>query len=265
MSTSSGIVSVVIPVRDRRALLEDAVESVLEQGEVVNEIIVVDDGSKTPVLEHQLPASVGMRCRVIRIPQRGPSEARNVGIRLATAQYVGFLDSDDVMLAGKLRRQVDEMRRRRVSWSCCGFVNVNMKTSERLDVWMGDLKPAFWEQGCPFGCSSLVVKRKALIRIGGFDSDLSLSEDWDLIIRLSALSEPGVCPEPLYEYRIFCDNISYQRRHEWDSAWASIRTKHPSVISRPNMYYGGAPWWENAEAEHQMASVTREVEMGAAS
>lgn len=89
--TTKPLFSVVIPVRDD-PLLDEAIQSVLDQTLTDFELIVVDDGSTPPA---QVPSD--RRIILKRHEQaRGPGAARNTGIEAASGRFVAFLDSDDL-------------------------------------------------------------------------------------------------------------------------------------------------------------------------
>lgn len=88
--TEGPLVSVVIPTYGRQHLLTNAINSVLRQTYQTLEIIVVDDGSPTPVTVPEDP-----RIRLSRTSNRGVAHARNVGARTAGGEIIFFLDSDD--------------------------------------------------------------------------------------------------------------------------------------------------------------------------
>lgn len=98
-------VSAVIPCYNGEAYLAEAIESVLRQTRPVDEIIVVDDGSKDRSVE--VARSFGARVRVIEQPNSGPSAARNAGIDAATGDWVALLDADDMWLPHKIERQLE--------------------------------------------------------------------------------------------------------------------------------------------------------------
>src|SRR5438045_3662637 len=105
MSTSP-LVSVVIPTRNRASMLPAAIDSVLSQSMSDLELIVVDDQSVD-----ETEAIVGRyadnRIRYFKLSSRkGGSAARNAGIRAARAAYIAFLDDDDEWLPEKLDRQL---------------------------------------------------------------------------------------------------------------------------------------------------------------
>lgn len=88
-------VTVVIPARGRPDLLERAARSVLGQSHAPAEVLIVDDGSESP-LEACLPDDVVERCRVIRYtPGEGAAQARNKGLQESASPWVAFIDADD--------------------------------------------------------------------------------------------------------------------------------------------------------------------------
>ncbi len=103
------LVSVIIPTHNRHDLVAAAVGSVLMQPERC-EIIVVDDGSTPPVTAAGPLADHDVR--IVRNPTAlGPSRARNIGLEMATGEFVAFLDDDDRWLPGKLTAGLAAMQR----------------------------------------------------------------------------------------------------------------------------------------------------------
>lgn len=101
------LVSVVIPTYNRADLLPTAIDSVLGQTYERLEILVVDDGSTDHTKEVVRPYDD--RVRYIVGEHRGPSAARNLGMRAATGEYICFLDSDDAYYPYKVQVQVEQM------------------------------------------------------------------------------------------------------------------------------------------------------------
>lgn len=103
--------SIVIPTFDRAGLVGRAVESALATAPgLVVEVVVVDDGSTDDTLERL--EKFGCRITVIALGiNRGRNHARNAGLRQSGGEWVKFLDSDDVLEAGALAKEVAEGRR----------------------------------------------------------------------------------------------------------------------------------------------------------
>ncbi|MBK8689377.1 MAG: glycosyltransferase family 2 protein [Betaproteobacteria bacterium] len=95
--------SVIVPAYNCAPYIREAIESVLAQDYPNKELIVVDDGSTdgTSSVVEEFAGAVTLAKQA----NLGPAAARNHGARLATAEYLAFLDGDDVWLTGKLRRR----------------------------------------------------------------------------------------------------------------------------------------------------------------
>jgi len=102
MSPTTIRIAAVIPTYNRAPLLGRAIESVLAQTYRAAEIIVIDDGSRDD--SAAVAAKFGTAIRYVRQENAGASEARNNGVRLASTEWVAFLDSDDVWVPTHLER-----------------------------------------------------------------------------------------------------------------------------------------------------------------
>jgi glycosyltransferase involved in cell wall biosynthesis len=100
-------VSAIIPTFNRAHFVSIAINSVLAQSRPADEIIVVDDGSTDKTAE--VMADFGSRIRYVKQLNSGPSAARNHGMRIASCDYIAFLDSDDIWTSDRLERQVAAM------------------------------------------------------------------------------------------------------------------------------------------------------------
>jgi len=107
-----GLVSTIIPVHNRPALLPEAVGSVLAQTYRPLEIIIVDDGSTDHTLDitHQLATQNPREIQVLTQPNAGPGLARETGRQQARGEFIQYLDSDDLLLPRKFEWQVAGLR-----------------------------------------------------------------------------------------------------------------------------------------------------------
>src|SRR5688500_7201655 len=90
-------VSVIVPAFNQARYLPETVDSVLRQSFKDFEVIIIDDGSTddTPDVARSI---LDTRVQYARQANRGPSAARNAGLRHAVGEYIAFLDSDDILL-----------------------------------------------------------------------------------------------------------------------------------------------------------------------
>ncbi|WP_081622672.1 glycosyltransferase family 2 protein [Thioalkalivibrio sp. ALM2T] len=120
-------VSIVMPVHDAEAFLEEAVASVQAQTLEAWELLVVDDASMDASAERVARmAGEDERIWLIRLAENGGAAiARNTGIREARGRYIAFLDSDDRWLLGKLERQLAFMQARGAAFSFTAMERVD--------------------------------------------------------------------------------------------------------------------------------------------
>jgi glycosyltransferase involved in cell wall biosynthesis len=195
-------VSVVIPTYNRRAMVREAVASVLAQRDANFELIVVDDGSTDGTLEMLAHLD---RMTVERTERRGPAAARNRGVACASAPLIAFLDSDDLWAPEKLGRQLAFMR----EFHDCAIsqtAEMWIRNGRRVNPGLRHLKRAgdiFLDslQTCLISPSAVILKTGLFRTLGGFDQDLAAAEDYDLWLRILVDHEVGLLDEPLVTRR----------------------------------------------------------------
>ena len=189
--------SVIMPVFNRQAYLEEAVNSVLEQSYANWELILIDDGSvdaSPSIIDRFCHQDSRIRCLHQR--NQGAAAARNRGVELATAQWLCYLDSDDVWFPDTLASFAEYLGVHPSARFIYGF-------RHRLeDGKVTELARKY--QSAPTGPSELFQKmflstlcvcyRTELMElVGGYDEKLPLSEDYDVFLRMS----PGLTFEPI--------------------------------------------------------------------
>ncbi len=224
-------VSVVIPSYNYGRYLAAAVESVFAQTYPPLEIIVVDDGSDDDTRE--VASRYGDRIRYVRTDNRGVSAARNTGVELAKGDLVAFLDADDRWLPRKLELQIplfdtDEKpgmvhTGSRVFDNPTGDTLCEFQPKPLLDV--HDLIEC-----CAVSVTSVVVPRAIFAEIGGFDTSLVGTEDWDMWLRIAASYKVVGCREVLVEYRSHSRSLSGNALRQFRNCMAVLdkaRHIHP--------------------------------------
>ena len=196
---STPLVSVILPAYNRAWCIRQAVDSVLAQTYGKRELIVVDDGSTdgTGRLLHKY----GGQISVISQPNRGVSAARNRGARAAAGDLIAFLDSDDLWLPEKLARQTaffQEHPETRI----CQTEEIWIRNGIRVNPRIRHQKPSgdIFERSlglCLVSPSAVMIERKLLEEMGGFDESLPAAEDYDLWLRIGAKHPVFLIEEPL--------------------------------------------------------------------
>jgi glycosyltransferase involved in cell wall biosynthesis len=211
------LVSVVMAAWNRPQFLGPAIASVLGQSLDDFEFIIVDDGSDAPT--RALLNSV--RHPAVRILWREhcgiPAVVRNAGLQAARGRYVAFMDSDDLWLPDKLRRQVASLAAAQPScrwgYSACVHIDEHGKVFEPAGVaaWRrhaGSMREAVACLRAHSALPTVLAERELLLGEGGFDESLPLFEDHDLWLRLALRSEADVVVEPLVQVRRHAEHYS---------------------------------------------------------
>ena len=185
------MVSVVIPCKGRQAQLHRALASVSAQTVRPAEVVVVDDGSEPPLA---VADGFAVPVRLVRQTNRGPSAARNRGVREAAGDWIALLDSDDTWMPDKLEVQLRLLARHPEA----GFCVADMQTRGRPPIAFPLTPPGGEAEGLvPDALERLLARRyihtsgvmfrKAVFTaVGGFDEALWYCEDRDLWLRLAA-------------------------------------------------------------------------------
>lgn len=176
-------VSVVIPCFNANQTLTRSLNSVVTQTVHPTEIIVVDDGSHTPIapLIEQWKNDNIIPIRLITQSNKGPSFARNAGIAASQSSYIAFLDADDIWLPHKLEIQYAAMLEKNLTICGHGYIfNANKFTESYHNGTSKHppLKILYWWRfiyGNPLYTPTVMVKK---IDFLGFDERLTRAEDF---------------------------------------------------------------------------------------
>jgi glycosyltransferase involved in cell wall biosynthesis len=192
-------ISALIPTYNRRAFTCRAIESVFAQTLPVDEVIVVDDGS-TDGTADEIFGRYGSRVKLLRQKNAGVSAARNSAIRIARGEWLAFLDSDDVWSPRKLELQFDAISALGANEFGACFTDCIFEGNAEMKL--SAFKEAGLESRSIFGTledparyvlarhpvifvQNLVVRRSLIEELGGFDEDMVISEDTDILFRLA--------------------------------------------------------------------------------
>ena len=217
-------ISLIVPTKNRCALLQETLESIRRQTYPHWEAIVVDDGSTDETAECLAGLSTRDK-RVHYFPRQGDiagaNVCRNQGVAAATGQYVIFLDSDDLLAPFCLEQRVKVMTEKSdldfAVFPCEVFKNTpgdvglyhNIATNE-------DDLDRFLKLDNPWQIHHPIWRRTALPRVGAWDESLPSWQDWD------------------FHLRAILNGLRYQKFHIRDCYW---RTTDPGRKTIGSDYY----------------------------
>jgi glycosyltransferase involved in cell wall biosynthesis len=218
---------VIIPCFDDGATLREAVDSAREQ-ERIDELVVVDDGSRDAATLAVFESLEGDGVRVVHRQNGGLGRARMTGVEVTTSEYLFPLDADDRLRPGALAalgRALDADPSLSLVWGdyeLFGERSFRQQTADELDGWQ-----ITYQNDLP---ASALVRRQALLAAGGWELRGGY-EDWDLWMALAERGARGRrIPIVAYDYR------QHGRRMLADSAerhleiLRQLRQRHPQLF-----------------------------------
>jgi glycosyltransferase involved in cell wall biosynthesis len=209
-----GLVSTIIPVYNRAAMLREAVASVLAQTHRPIEILIVDDGSTddTARVADELAQMHPQEIRVIHQGNTGAGLAREAGRQAARGEFIQYLDSDDLLLPQKFAKQVAGLRanpERGVSYGKTRFRKLGDTSAaaawKRTGEEIASMFPLFLESR--WWGTSTPLYRSQLTDLAGPWTGLRNDEDWEYDCRIAS-----------HDVRLHyvSDFVSEERDHDGD-------------------------------------------------
>lgn len=198
------LISVIIPSYNSAKYISTAIDSVLTQTYQDFELIIIDDGS-TDNTQEIIQSYKDSRITYIYQKNAGPAVARNNGIRIANGEYIAFLDADDYWQDKKLELQINKFKENKDLGFVYTAINNVSAEHELINIMRykssnsHDLIKQLLVNYAPVVPlpSSVMIKKAYLDNTGLFDINLTTGEDWDLWLRLAAISEICYIDEPL--------------------------------------------------------------------
>lgn len=240
--------SVIVPCYNCENTIEDTCCSILNQTVLPNKIIFVNDGSKdnTLFVLNTLKEKYNDIVTVLDKPNGGVSSARNMGIKVATTNWIAFCDSDDIWLPDKLKAINEVIINNNVDFIAHAYYVNKLEDTNLVE------KKIY---GNPFlinynrnfiQTSSVVVKKDLLFKLGLFNQNLVVAEDFDLWLSCLANARFFYIPQGLSIYRLEANNslssnelrmyyctLNVLRKHIYD---LSKFLKDPIAYAKRRMY-----------------------------
>jgi glycosyltransferase involved in cell wall biosynthesis len=216
-------ISIVVSVCNGAPVLPRTIESILGQEGVDFEVVAVDDGStdRSGVLLEEY-AEKDPRLRVVHQKHAGLTRALTRGCDLARGEYIARQDAGDLSLAGRLRRQYECLKARpNAVLVSCGTRFVGPRGEHLYDVLLAEAEVAEALRGLdprglrgPGHHGSVMFRRAAYEKIGGYRREFYYAQDLDLWVRLVEVGDCAILPDILYEAVTAPDSLSRTHRRE---------------------------------------------------
>lgn len=246
-------VSIVMPVRDAAATLDEALASIAAQDFPDYELIAVLDGGHdaSRALLYRA-ARADRRIRVLDSPQRGIVGALNAGLLAARAPLVARMDADDRMHPQRLARQVAALRED----PALDLVAARVRAFPEAQLQAGMREYLCWQNACltpadiardlyvesPFAHPSVMYRRAVVLGLGGYRHGL-FPEDYELWLRMAAAGRRmRKLPEVLVDWRDGPARTSRRdprcSREAFDRLRAHYLARDPRLAGRELAYWG---------------------------
>ncbi len=243
------LVSVIVPIyRTKPEFLEKALDSVRMQSYENWELCLADDCSRSPEIDGILDRYAGQdaRIKVVRLPaRRGISAASNAALALATGEFVALLDHDDELAPHALLYFIEALNREPEA-------DVFYSDEDHLDETGLRSDPFFKPDWSPdlilaenYVCHLMIFRRELCLKVGGFRSEYDLSQDHDLLLRMSRAARKIVhIPRILYHWRTevySAARASERRKQALDSSRRAVEDHLRAMGLRAVVEPGAAP------------------------
>lgn len=216
-----GMVSVVIPTYNQEGFVKETIDSVLAQDYPNMQIIITDDGSTDGTAQIIQDYAQQYPDKVVAVESgknTGIPANFNRGLRQVKGEYIAWLGGDDLMLPGKISKQVELLQKRPDAVGCCHDAEVFVSPSNKILGVFSKLfngKKGFregnvelWFDANYFMLPSTMMIRSKAVPGHGFDIRLKYLNDWLLDVEIFRNGKCVVINEVLGKYRRHADNVT---------------------------------------------------------
>jgi len=202
-------ISIITPSFNQGKYIEQNILSVLNQNYTNFEHIIIDGGSTDNTLEilRKYP-----HLKWISEPDEGQADALNKGLKLATGEIIGWINSDDYYENDIFYTVINEFKDNDVKWLCG---NILFKYEE-LNIFIPDKTPlitynALIKNPDIVRQQAAFYRKDILISIGGFNKSYYMVMDYDLWIKLSKMTNPKMVDKVFAIFRIHDEQKSTEK------------------------------------------------------
>ncbi|MBK5201719.1 MAG: glycosyltransferase family 2 protein [Spirochaetaceae bacterium] len=220
------LISIIIPNYNSEKVLQETLNSVLNQTYKNWELIFVDDCSTDKSLDiAKKNAKLDNRIKIFTFAQNGgPGIATKFGFTKSRGEWIAFIDADDIWPSNKLEKQMKFSLDNHYEFTCTDYEQVDENTKSLNRIIKANKKANYRKviMYCPIGSSSVLIKASLLAKVDipetRKDNDYSL---WLRVLRIY----PYIygMQEVLMKYRIWTQSISYNKFNKIKYHWYVYR------------------------------------------
>jgi glycosyltransferase involved in cell wall biosynthesis len=219
-ASNAPLISVCMPVYNAKRYLEEAIESILGQTFKDFEFLIIDDGStdrSLAILKRY--AAQDARIRLWSRPNAGYVVRLNEMLHQARGDLIARMDADDVALPERFARQVEFLRSHPEVDVVGGSQELIDSRGYLLTVWRALQAHDEIEECALTGAGSIshptvMMRRKAVLAVGGYRVEMSPAEDFDLWLRMGERSRLANLPDVIMRYRVHEASVSATQQHQ---------------------------------------------------
>jgi glycosyltransferase involved in cell wall biosynthesis len=232
-----GMVSVVIACYNAEKFIAEALDSVLNQTYGNLELIVVDDASIDR--SREILSRYGDRVTVLEQPHQGPYHARNRGVAASRGEFIAFLDADDYWAPTCVEELCSRLIATGAALAYCGWQNVGEESGRGAEPFVppdfeaGDKLAALLQGGSPWPIHAALLRRSVWDEVGGFDTSLPTTMDYELWLRVAATRPIARVDKVLAYYRFHGGGQISAKR--WRQVLNGRLVKQRFVMAHPGL------------------------------
>lgn len=200
-------IEVLMPVRNGSKYIEQAITSILTDQTYIRRLIVIDDGSTDDTKEIISKIDTPTEIRIIQQDSLGLIQALNRGLQETQAEFVARMDADDVSIKGRLPAQMAFLQKHpnvaAVGTQAAHIDEDGRKlgTRTRYPLDPKEIRCQLFDRGCVVCHPTVLARREALLKCGGYHTAFQHAEDYDLWLRLTDHFEIANLPDVFLFYR----------------------------------------------------------------
>ena len=236
-------VSIIVPIYNTEKYLSNCIDSLLNQTHQTIEILLIDDGStdRSGEIANEY-AKKDKRIKVVHQKNSGQSAARNKGLKLATGEYISFIDSDDEVSKTFIEKLLNPYNNPHTALTICGIRYNWLKTKTHKDVYINHIRQRKKNESKKAYILYLLtidgrlyssvnkLYKKDIVKEICFDEELNFAEDTkfvlDYLSNTDNTSNISFVLETLYYYNYGTETSTMKKTV---SDWQNWRTSYNNL------------------------------------